>query len=748
MLSPPRHMRPLLLLFTAVLAFWPLIGCDRYSGPTYPGGSDGPSGGGESDGPGDPTPVAVSVGTRHGCAVRASGAVACWGDNTFGQLGTGTRESDGTPAPVRGIEDAVEVVTGRGHSCARLEGGAVSCWGDNGKGQLGDGTGRPKMSSTKPLAVRNLVDAVSLSAGDDHTCAQRKTGSIVCWGDNSLGQLGTAGRTAFVTPMLLGDLVDAVEVAAGGKHTCVRRKTGAVLCFGANLDGQLGDGSTNSRNRMAGVQGVTAAKELAVGYSTSCARSLGGVQCWGRGFGKVPVVVAGFQDAVELEVGADHVCAITAKRKVSCIGKNETGQLGNGTLDDSTDKVVGVNVLSSVKDLSVGARSACALTQGGVVSCWGSNDGGVLGTGKPGTLQSLTPITVAEVTSAAQIDSGLRFGCAVESSGELKCWGDNAFGQLGVGTKTPSRTALVVGVGDVVSVATGPEFACAAKKDGRVACWGKNDAGQLGNKGRASTKPVPVAGVSDAVEVTAGAKHACARRRGGGVMCWGNNEYGQLGNGLGEKSGAVSVQGLGDAADLVAGDQHTCARRAAGSVVCWGANTYGQLGNGVSASMLKTPTPRAVPVTKLTDVVSLHAGSEHTCAARKTGAAVCWGRNREKQLGSGTSSDVWTTRVPVKQVSNAMAVGGGPLHTCAAVAGRTIRCWGINSGGQLGNGTRNNAPTPTGGPSLDAVQLSGGTDHTCARLRSGGVACWGDNEVGQLGDGGKPFAASPVAVRL
>jgi alpha-tubulin suppressor-like RCC1 family protein len=163
------------------------------------------------------------------------------------------------------------------------------------------------MRRTSPTAVVDLTDATTITAGDYHTCARRASGTVVCWGLNSYGQLGTgtAGGASF-TPTGIAGLTDAVELAAGALHTCARRATGAVVCWGRNNYGQLGDGTTTNRTTPVTVAGLSDAVEIAAGYSATCARrASGAVVCWGIndsgqiGDGtntarSIPVMVPGF----------------------------------------------------------------------------------------------------------------------------------------------------------------------------------------------------------------------------------------------------------------------------------------------------------------------------------------------------------------------------------------------------------------------------------------------------------------------
>ncbi len=251
--------------------------------------------------------VRVAAGYDHACALQSGGTVHCWGANGSGQLGDGTTLARSTPAPVSGVSDAVEIVVGRFFSCARRAGGGVVCWGWNVGGQVGDGTFTERHL---PTPVTGLVDAVSIASGPaaGHVCARRATGQVVCWGDNSFGELGAvtvpSDRSSSPVAADVGGYTDIVQVATGESHTCVVRSGGSVICWGRDsYGGELGDGLTVDRRSpgpVSSVAGVT----------------------W-------------------LVAGSDHTCGLEPAGVVACWGWNGMGQLGDGT---NTDRYMAVTV--------------------------------------------------------------------------------------------------------------------------------------------------------------------------------------------------------------------------------------------------------------------------------------------------------------------------------------------------------------------------------------------------------------------
>ncbi|MBK9754142.1 MAG: RCC1 repeat-containing protein [Nannocystis sp.] len=719
--------------------------------PSKPTGSTGTA---TKPGPGTGTqvspfgpPVEIAAGGDHACARSENGSVDCWGRGSSGELGDGNLRDSPKPVGVRGLADAVQLALGTSHSCARTRDGQVVCWGSNVHGQLGDGQGRPGSRSAMPVVVRGINDATDLRAGDDHTCALRRSGGVVCWGDNRGGQLGNEVRTAWVTPTQVPGLTDIIEVAPGAQHTCVRTRAGKVLCFGTGPEGQLGDGASK-HSAPAPVSGLADATILVSGGDHSCAlRRAGNVMCWGSGFGKTPVAVAGVDKVAELSAGGGHTCA-RSKGNLLCWGHNERGQLGDGTRDNRNTGAP-VRGLPDAIGLAAGARHTCALTHSGGVQCWGSNDGGALGAGLlPGGGDDGQAGTVRNLTDATDLSSGNAFSCAV-AAGTVQCWGAGGLGQLGDGTLADRSLAQPVpGISDAVQVAAGDGHVCARRSSGQVSCWGQNGSGQLGDGSKTMrNKPTTVDGIADAVLIAAGGEHSCAARRSGPVLCWGKNATYQLGNGKKDDSARpVGVAGnLGPVTQLSLGTTHSCALLAGRRIMCWGGNYFGQVGSGHTVGYSEMPSPTGVQ--KVDDAVELAAGDDHTCARRSTGAIACWGKGDLGQLGANITSN-WSTRVPVKDLSGATALGSGRAFSCAAGPGR-VMCWGNNTSGQLGNGSRTGAKVPVAGQAIaDVLRLAAGVDHACA-LRSGGrVMCWGSNQRGQLGDGTTAESLAPLAVAL
>ena len=387
---------------------------------------------------------AITAGGYHTCALTLDGT--SYGPNVPTFEDTVRYNQFSRRAPSLGMSSS--------HLASTRE---VLCWGANESGQLGDGT---ELNKNTPVAVAGLRSEVSaIAAGGRHTCALTVAGSVFCWGNNDAGQLGDGMEAKKNTPVEVVGLASEVRaITAGGAHTCALTTAGGVKCWGANDSGQLGNATeTNS---------------------------------------SIPVDVVGLtNDIVIIEAGGHHTCALSSSGLVTCWGDNEDGQLGDGT---TVDKNIPVNVMGltrGVRVIAAGGYHTCAVTATGGAMCWGDNSQGQLGNGAE-----------ADKTAPSQV-VGLARGISTISAG----------------------SGLVGESESFVSAHT-----CAVNTTGGVRCWGNNDDGELGAGGTIDQNiPVEVAGLTNGISaVAAGGLHTCALTMAGAVKCWGDNTQGQLGNGL------------------------------------------------------------------------------------------------------------------------------------------------------------------------------------------------------------------------
>jgi CSLREA domain-containing protein len=389
---------------------------------------------------------------------------------------------------------------------------------------------------------------------------------------------------------------------------------------------------------------------------------------------------AGSPITVNVTNGVSFACSVTATNSV---GSGPASSASN----TATPSLALPNALTGAVEVAAGLAHTCALMTSGGVKCWGNNESGQLGDGT--TTARFTPVDTVGVNGATAIAAGDSHTCALISGGTVMCWGDDNEGALGngIGTGSPTPTPITVsGLSGVTAIAAGYDHTCALTDAGTVKCWGRNLEGQLGDGSTQDHyRPVDVNGLTGVTAIAAGALHTCARINDGGMKCWGSNANGQLGDGTTvTRTTPVSVSGLSTVATLATASHHSCAASSDGSVACWGTNVFGQLGDGTTDS----PKPTPVSTSGVTGIVELAAASSsaHACALSGRGTVKCWGDNEFGELGDG-GTDFRVTAVDVAGVSGVTAIAVGSGHSCAVTDGGGVTCWGYNNYGQLGDGT-------------------------------------------------------------
>ncbi|MDD5224795.1 MAG: hypothetical protein PHE84_12495 [bacterium] len=341
---------------------------------------------------------------------------------------------------------AIKISAGYSHTCAITTEGKIKCWGSNYAGQLGDGTIDEKHI---PVNVSGLSEnVIDVSAGTDITCALTEKGGVKCWGENSYGSLGIGNDSGpqlcspnsndkipcSTSPQNVTNLRSEVKaISSGYSHICVVFNEGALQCWGSNHSGQLGTEDNLRKD--------------------------------------IPTAVSGLsKDVSAVSCGFQHTCALLISGQVKCWGKNEEGELGNGTNENS-------NVPKDVKGLSkpitqicTGSTMSCALDDGGAVWCWGNGN-------------NSTYIVPGLESDVLQIACGDNHQCVLTESGGVQCWGYNSSSQLGTGSdqyyvSIPSPVGRLSS--GVAAISLGSHHSCALKNNGSVFCWGSNENGETG----------------------------------------------------------------------------------------------------------------------------------------------------------------------------------------------------------------------------------------------------------------------------
>ncbi len=607
---------------------------------------------------------AIDAGRYHVCAVVDDRSVVCWGRNREGQLGAPITVADNSrPTTVMAeggasLPEVTELALGTSFSCALDSLGTVYCWGSNEFGELGNG--RPESGPFHQATVVDLDEpATRIFAGREHACALTES-DLYCWGNNRWGQLQLPSD-AVRTPEAQGFGGDVRDVALGPRHTCVATSSGSVECYGQDRVGQLGRGTVS-------------------------------------GAESDPLRVAGVDDASIVVAGGNGVLATTCAQSTSgalrCWGFTGLGQTAT-----EPPRVSATPLISPVLSGRVfaGYDRSCAWDGDSAASCVGFNDSDELGDGEPFGVRA-EGVTPEGVTTLRDIGLGENHTCAIDDAGTLHCWGENGRGQLGV-DGGDREIPIAVGAATWEEVDAGNDHTCAIRSDGEVLCWGEGAGGRNGNgtTTRVST-PTPVIDLpsTNAERIALGEAHSCVIVD-GDAFCWGRNTLGQLGvSGTDQETAPRQVSGLtpGAVTDLAAGNEHTCAI-VSNEVWCWGWNRWGQTGASGSGG----PTPARV--SGIVGAWRVSAGNHHTCAIDGSEQVVCWGSGTQGRLGRDTDTDR-EPPVVVPGIPRASELAVGRSHTCVTSnepAADTVYCFGLGHAGQLGDGV----PVHTASPVLTTL---------------------------------------------
>ncbi|MEP6690581.1 MAG: hypothetical protein ABJD07_05455 [Gemmatimonadaceae bacterium] len=618
----------------------------------------------------------------------------------------------------------------------------------------------------------------TVAAGGTHTCGLAITGEAYCWGLNSFGELGDGTTRTSTTPVAVVGGLRFVSIAVGDSHSCALTSDGQTYCWGGNYEGQLGNGKNlpgsvpPTLQPEAVPQDGVRYRSISAGGTVTCAISTtASAYCWGTGtllgagtstINVQPVAVTGGHLFTEIDVYNGHTCGLTAEGVVYCWGRNDSGQLGNGTIS-----FFGVYTLSPVAVQSdvrfarlangYGEGHTCALDASGNAYCWGrmiSRDD-----------QQVVPVPVVVPggLSFSRITVGFGHDCAISLPyGHPYCWGSNESAQLGTGrigqlTSVSQPTAVSGGM-LFESLSAGGSHTCAITSSGhaitssghaitssgQMECWGGGTEGQLGNGSIGVRRtPVRAALLPNLGALSVGANSACGLADDGRLYCWGSNEVGQLGAG---SSADYSLSPLAVAnahrfTQVAVGLDGACAIDFTGAVSCWGTASpdVGTIGNYVKL----VEVPPGVTFSQLS------VGWFVACGLTPAGKAYCWGNNQNGMLGSGSLARS-SVAVPVAGGLTFTSISTSRTHSCALDVSGQAYCWGWNSSGQLGNGRSgvnefSDVPMPVAS-ALRFTRISAGDSHTCALDAAGGGYCWGSGTSGEIGNRSSSDQLTPVPV--
>jgi alpha-tubulin suppressor-like RCC1 family protein len=374
---------------------------------------------------------------------------------------------------------------------------------------------------------------------------------------------------------------------------------------------------------------------------------------------------------------------------------------GIATITATSEKINGSATLmveeGGVVILDAGRGHSCAIALDGSAFCWGRNDQGQLGDGTLSDRRRPTPV-LGGLTFVA-ITAGDFHTCGITTFGEAYCWGLNQFGALGDASQVRRLTPVAVSGGRVfASISAGIQNTCGITTDNAAYCWGQGFFGANGNGSQANAlTPQPVSGGHAFASISAGSQYACGVTTAGQGYCWGNGGNGHLGNGsTANRLVPVAVAGQLTFALISTGTLHACGVTTSGEGYCWGLGQFGRLGNGSTANFL---TPQHVSGAIVFSRIS--AGGFHTCGVAVDGTGYCWGGNVDGSLGTGSALSRSTPGFVAGGLTwasiSASGVIGPPssAFSCGVTVDNQTYCWGSGNFGSLGNGSTSNRLTPT-----------------------------------------------------
>lgn len=336
----------------------------------------------------------ISTGFAHTCSVDKLGNVYCWGNNEVGQIGVGTTNSPIAPATKLPNFSKVKMVSaGAAHNCVIDKNENLYCWGQNGNGKLGIGT---LDQSNSPVKVNGIAKVKFVHASRLATCAI-SNGDVYCFGSNEFGELQTESKDKNVlVPSKVPGISEAKKVLVGTQVACALVSGNKLYCWGTQSNGRLGNGLEDNK-----------------AYP--------------------PTQMELPEDVIDFGVGAGHICAITGNEgNLYCWGYGEKGQLGNSVSPISSATPTKVNGLKSIKKVHLNRFGTCALDVANQVFCWGGGE--YLQNGNTERKDTNSPVLISNLKSVKILSTSSSYTshmCAIENSGDTKCWGYGSSLQLG-----------------------------------------------------------------------------------------------------------------------------------------------------------------------------------------------------------------------------------------------------------------------------------------------------------------------------
>lgn len=702
----------------------------------------------------------IDFGANHACALSAAHEVYCWGDNTYGQLGTGDNITRRFPLKLTvGNSNAIRfksLKTFADHTCALSFQGDLYCWGRNEQGQLGNGsTDNANLIQLVEFPASNTNDIVfDYAVGEQHTCVLNNKSLIYCWGDNTYGQLGIGS-----TPDLLemGNIAvqlsaftyrNTFKIDAGANHTCAQTGDNQLFCWGRNDSGQLGDNSTDDRDiavltsTIASGPTDVAVYKFTVGENHTCVTDTSlqsyctGANASGQlGDGSTTdrdelTSTSTSFEALDIQAGANHTCLYSnASEEIRCFGEGLNGQLGNGATADSSTGVA-VTGFSRLRRMFVGYETNCVLEETGM-SCWGQGDDYQFLDGLTSDNSSPATISLEGLGYTEDYITSVNLGeraCYTKMSGEAFCTELASDINSDLTKKfnlfPPINDSYFSKILDFVIPGSSNGVASYINRKNEIKSYGANDSDYWDGSGSGFINffGTPVTNTPVLRDIAMGSEHICYIFDDLEYVCSGDNTNSELGDG-GTTNDYNLIDGSGSAIrfqKIVNGKDHTCGLDLEGVIHCWGLGP--EIGQGAAGD---EDTPSAIDTTDFPNLyfIDVFAGDDMTCGISDLRELYCFGDfyNTDAVNEISLAKKVYFKDVQISAT-----------HFCAISYDGETYCWGDNTSGQVGNGSTVTQSFPTrislnSSPINKYFAVSVNGQNSCAIDFQGLLYCWGDN---------------------
>jgi alpha-tubulin suppressor-like RCC1 family protein len=770
------------------------------------------------------TIIQVSAGIAHIAVLDSTGQVHCWGLGSNGQIGNNTTTSiNSLPINVSSFgslstKTVKQVICGGSHTLALDTSNVVHAWGLNGNGQLGNNS---TTQSLIPIAINSFGSlsgrtVIQLAGGYSHSLALDTLGELHAWGSNTSGRLGNGTTTQSLVPINISSFgtlagVSVSSIDAGDVHSLAVDTNGGLHAWGGDNYGALGNGASSTSNVPILISGnfgslISRTVKQVSGslYNTIAIDDLDEVHVWGYGtFGTIgnntttstndsPISISAFgslvfpvispikREIVSVSTGTSTSYILDNTGEVHVFGEGTSGKLGyfplnknNGSYTSIPVNISNFGSLSgkSIVQISSLGSHVIVLDSSGQVHIWGIGSNGRLGNND--TVNQQVPINISSFGSLSgrtiiQVAVGSFHTLALDTLGQVHCWGNGSFGQIGDGNNN-STNSLPINVSSfgslsgrtIVQISAGTNHSIVLDSTGQVHCWGQGTSGQLGNNGLVdSNVPVNISSFGSLVgkivsRISAGVNNSAAIDSGGRAHVWGAGSNGQLSTGNTSNSlvpilitldtrnthTPVLSKGIGGHKLLVnALNDGDLTKLRAG-----GLNSNRQLGNNSTVS-------RRVVLditTFANNIVSIANSNHHSACVLSDGTLYTWGRNDYNQCGFDTSGADVGVPTLVPGINLAVKVSCGDDFTIVALSDYTVLSVGRNNIGQLGLGDLTDRSVFTLTSLSSILQIFSSARMTFAVNNIGEVYSWGDNTYGQLGvNSVNAYESTPIKVPL